>query len=107
MKMQEVIIYKLDLGFRLPFTELLYKHLKVNIIVVGYRGYGYSQGTPSEEGIMLDAEAVINYVFNDLADEINTEDVYIFGRSLGGAVGIYIVEKINPKVYTYHNRLKD
>ena len=96
--MLEVNNYNTDLGFRLPFMELLYKNLKVNLIVVGYRGYGYSQGSPTEEGIMIDAEAVIDYAFNNLAEEINIEDVYIFGRSLGGAVGIYIVEKLNPKV---------
>jgi pimeloyl-ACP methyl ester carboxylesterase len=72
--------------------------LKVNVLVVGYRGYGYSEGYPTEEGLMLDSEAIIDYAFNDLADMINVDDVYIFGRSLGGAVSIYIVDKLSPKV---------
>jgi pimeloyl-ACP methyl ester carboxylesterase len=88
-----------NLGFRLPFAKLLFARLKVNILVVGYRGYGYSEGLPTEEGLMLDSEAVIEYAFNDLSDMINVDDVYIFGRSLGGAVSIYIVEKLAPKVF--------
>jgi hypothetical protein len=73
--------------------------MKVNVLVVGYRGYGYSEGFPTEEGLMLDSETIIDYAFTELADMINIDDVYIFGRSLGGAVSIYICEKLAPKVY--------
>ena len=38
--------------------EVLYFELEVNILIVGYRGYGHSEGTPSEAGLELDAEAV-------------------------------------------------
>ena len=43
----------------LPFMNKLYLKLKVNILVVGYRGYGYSEGFPTEEGLMLDGEVNI------------------------------------------------
>ena len=36
---------------------------------------------------MLDAQATMKYVFN--SEEINKEKVFVFGRSLGGAVAIY------------------
>jgi pimeloyl-ACP methyl ester carboxylesterase len=98
MKMQEVIIFYIDLGYRLPFIDMLYSKLKVNVLAVGYRGYGYSEGIPSEEGLMLDGEAVVEYAFSHLADEINIDDVYILGRSLGGAVGIHTTNQLNPKV---------
>jgi fermentation-respiration switch protein FrsA (DUF1100 family) len=36
----------------------MYQELEVNVLIVGYRGYGHSEGTPSEEGLALDAEAI-------------------------------------------------
>ncbi len=96
--MLEVFIDNIDLGYRLPFIDMLYSKLKVNVLAVGYRGYGYSEGIPSEEGLMIDGEAIIEYAFTHLADEINIDDLYILGRSLGGAVGIHVTSKLNPKV---------
>ena len=68
-------------------------------MIVGYRGYGPSEGTPSEPGIMLDSEAIVDYIFTDLKDVINTKNIYMMGRSLGGAVGLYILTKTTNKAY--------
>jgi fermentation-respiration switch protein FrsA (DUF1100 family) len=90
-----------NIGFRIPFITYLLKKIGVNVLVVGYRGYGYSEGEPSEEGIMLDSEAVIDYMLkeeNEITTMIDQSNVYIFGRSLGGAVAIYIAEKLKPQV---------
>jgi pimeloyl-ACP methyl ester carboxylesterase len=78
-----------NIGMRIPFMNKLYQKLKVNILIVGYRGYGYSEGIPSEEGLMLDGEAILKYVFSELKEKIDTKNVFILGRSLGGAVGVY------------------
>lgn len=72
--------------------------MKVNVVIVAYRGYGLSTGEPSENGIMLDSEAIINYLMIDLKEKINNEDIYIFGRSLGGAVAIYITNHLKPNI---------
>jgi len=48
-----------NIGMRIPFIKKLYNKLRVNILIVGYRGYGYSEGIPSEEGLMLDGEVNI------------------------------------------------
>jgi fermentation-respiration switch protein FrsA (DUF1100 family) len=53
---------------------------------VGYRGYGHSEGTPSEAGLEIDAESVFFFALNH--KDINNQKLFIFGRSLGGAVGI-------------------
>lgn len=74
----------------------MYNALKVNVLIVGYRGYGHSEGKPNEEGLELDAEAILEYALNH--KEINKNRVFIFGRSLGGAVGIQLVEKVQHKV---------
>jgi fermentation-respiration switch protein FrsA (DUF1100 family) len=51
---------------------------------------------------MLDSEAVLDYVFNsnktELTPYVSLDNVYIYGRSLGGAVAIYITDKLKPKI---------
>ena len=96
MKMPEVshklfyifIIIFIDLGFRLPFLEYIIVHLKMNVIIFGYRGYGKSEGTPNEEGVLLDGITVGKFVFENKEIEkyVDKEQVFLFGRSLGGAV---------------------
>ena len=60
----------------------------MNLVIFGYRGYGKSEGTPSEKGLLLDGNAVAHYVFEDeeAGKYIDREQVFLFGRSLGGAV---------------------
>jgi len=55
--------------------------------MVSYWGYDHSDGTPSEEGIEKDAWAIFNYAYK--SDIINPHSIFLFGRSLGGAVAIY------------------
>lgn len=54
-----------NIGLRMDFFELLSTKLDVNIVTFAYRGYSYSEGTPSEEGLKLDADAIISYVQNE------------------------------------------
>ena len=50
-----------NIGLRLDYFELIYHKLDVNIVCVAYRGYSRSGGEPEEEGILLDAQAMIAY----------------------------------------------
>lgn len=88
--MHETIIYFHEnagnIGNRLYALEVLYFELEVNILIVGYRGYGHSQGTPSEEGLELDAQAIFDFAYNH--KDINTDKLFVIGKSLGGAVAI-------------------
>ena len=81
-----------NIGSRLLNIQTMYNDLSVNVIIVGYRGYGHSEGIPSEEGLELDAEAVFNYAIEHT--DVNIQRLFIFGRSLGGAVAIKLVSKI-------------
>jgi hypothetical protein len=74
-----------NIGSRLPNIEILVKQLKTNVLILAYRGYGDSEGKPSEEGLKLDAEATLEYALED--DEIDNDRIFIFGRSLGASVG--------------------
>jgi predicted esterase len=89
------ILISLDIGMRLPLISALVKNLNINILIMGYRGYGPSEGSPSEHGIKLDSEAIMNYVFKQINTKINTNKIFIMGRSLGGAVAAHIQAKNN------------
>ena len=46
-----------------------------------YRGYGMSQGSPSEDGLYFDAQAALHYLTS--RKDVNHNEIVIFGRSLG------------------------
>lgn len=71
---------------RLPNAEGLIKHVGCNVMLVEYRGYGTSQGEPTEAGLKADAQGAIEHLKQ--RKDIDTENLFVFGRSLGGAVAI-------------------
>ncbi|KAJ8969473.1 hypothetical protein NQ317_015288 [Molorchus minor] len=75
-----------NMGHRLQNCVGLYHNLHCNILLVEYRGYGLSEGSPSEEGLYLDAKTAIDYLYT--RSDINHSEIIVFGRSLGGAVAI-------------------
>ncbi|GAM27667.1 hypothetical protein SAMD00019534_108430, partial [Acytostelium subglobosum LB1] len=75
-----------NLSHRLPNIRHLYDMVKCNVLIISYRGYGKSEGSPSEEGIKLDVNVAMEYLLSD--QTIDSSMIFIFGRSLGGAVAI-------------------
>jgi fermentation-respiration switch protein FrsA (DUF1100 family) len=75
-----------NIGFRLPNAKTLYHYTKVNILMVEYRGYGNSTGSPSETGLLMDADAALRFLREDT--KVDQKQIFVFGRSLGGAVAI-------------------
>lgn len=73
---------------RLPFLRLLSTQLGVPIFALSYRGYGKSEGKPNEAGLMRDAVAAMEYVMK--RQDLNSRNVVMYGRSLGGAVAIHL-----------------
>ncbi len=39
----------------------MFRHLQCNILIVDYRGFGMSEGEPSEQGLKWDAEVMVIY----------------------------------------------
>jgi len=58
--------------------------LSVNILMFDYRGYGKSEGSPTEAGVYADARAAYDHL--EQLDEVHDLPVILWGRSLGGAV---------------------
>ena len=76
-----------NIGYRLQWAENIYQNLGSNIVLIGYRGYGHSQGDPSEEGLQKDSKAIIEWTLNN--SEIDRDQVYVIGNVLGGATAVY------------------
>ena len=67
--------------------------LNSNVIAIDYRGYGDSTGTPSEDGLLRDAETVWDFV-NAHAVTAGTAEgktIVVVGHSLGTAVSSRLV----------------
>jgi len=80
-----------NISDRLHNMKLLHERLGVSIFIFDYRGYGRSQGMPSEEGSYRDAQAALAYLHS--RPDVDNEAVVIFGRSLGGAVAVDLASK--------------
>jgi fermentation-respiration switch protein FrsA (DUF1100 family) len=57
---------------------------RFNVLMYDYRGYGRSEGTPSEDGIYNDGRAFFDYVL--ALPEVKSPSIFLWGTSLGGAV---------------------
>ncbi|KAJ1732081.1 bem46 protein, variant [Coemansia biformis] len=78
-----------NMGHRLPIAKLLYDRTGCNVFMLSYRGYGLSEGRPSEAGIRTDALTALEFIRSHPLTA-NTKLV-AYGQSLGGAVAIDIV----------------
>jgi fermentation-respiration switch protein FrsA (DUF1100 family) len=59
---------------------------KFNVLMYDYRGYGKSEGTPTETGIYMDSRAFYDYAVS--LPEVDSQRIIVWGTSLGGAVAI-------------------
>jgi len=72
-------------------TYKFLQSMPANVLAVEYRGYGHSEGKPSEAGLYFDAEAGYDYVVN--AKGIAPRQIVSFGQSLGTAVAAHLAAK--------------
>jgi len=81
-----------NLMHRLDSINLLY-NLGVSCFVFDYRGYGNSQGKPSEEGTYLDANAAYRWLTE--TRKTPPETIILFGRSLGGSIAAQLASTVD------------
>ena len=63
---------------------LMNQRVGANLFIFDYRGYGLSEGKPSEKGLYSDGEGALEYLRS--RDDIDADRLVLFGRSLGGCV---------------------
>lgn len=62
----------------------------IALLIVDYRGYGESEGEPSEAGIYRDAEAAWGYLASRA--DVDSTRIAVYGRSVGSAVATYLAD---------------
>ena len=93
-----------NVSHRIDNLLLLHNEIGCDIFIFDYRGYGKSIASnikykylykPTQNGLIDDAISAINQLYI-LCNDNNIKPI-IFGRSLGGAVAIHIIDKIDNK----------
>lgn len=82
-----------NISHRLDTLQLFHR-LGLNVFIFDYRGYGNSGGSPSERGTYRDARAAWRYL--TVERRIPAARIVLFGRSLGGAVAVWLAARTRP-----------
>lgn len=79
-----------NISHRLDTLEIFHQ-LEYNVFLFDYRGYGQSQGSPSEQGTYKDAEAAWKFLVE--TEKYAPGKIILFGRSLGGALAAHLASR--------------
>ena len=80
-----------NIGSRVSYLPI-FRELGLATFLFDYRGYGKSEGQPSEEGTYADVEAAWQYLTQQR--KIPPQKIIIYGESLGGAIASYMAQNI-------------
>ncbi|MEA3354166.1 MAG: alpha/beta hydrolase [Campylobacterota bacterium] len=73
----------------------LFNSLGLNLFIFDYRGYGKSEGSPSEQNSYDDAKSAWDYLIDQKGS--NANQIIIWGRSLGGSIAAHLAAHTKPK----------
>lgn len=76
-------------------VDAFHSKLNANILLINYRGYGLSDGKPTEKNLLSDSERIYHHLIENL--KVPAEKVLVMGRSLGSGIAIHLAieKKIN------------
>ena len=83
-----------NISDRLGNLKLLHDELGVSVLLFDYRGYGRSEGRPTEKGTYRDADAALAYLRS--RGDVSPDRIIYFGRSLGSAVAVELATRHPP-----------
>jgi fermentation-respiration switch protein FrsA (DUF1100 family) len=81
-----------NISVRLDQYKELHRRYGAPVIAIDYRGYGKSEGEPSERGFYADALATYEFARKLYTDR----KIVVFGRSMGGAVAAQLASVVAP-----------
>lgn len=68
----------------------VFREIGWNTLLLDYRGYGRSEGVPSETGTYMDARAAWHHLTAERG--LDPSQIIVVGRSLGGGVATWLAE---------------
>jgi fermentation-respiration switch protein FrsA (DUF1100 family) len=75
--------------------EYLRHSLYADVFVFDYRGFGKCEGTPTEAGVLADADAALKWVCEKTNKE--PKDIILVGHSLGGGPAVHLASTYGCK----------
>jgi hypothetical protein len=69
-----------------------FKDMKINFIIVSWRGFSGNKGQPTEKGLYKDGKSAVKWLKMKGVEE---EDIVIYGESLGTGIAIEIAQNKN------------
>lgn len=82
-----------NMGHRLPLAAVFFKRFGCNVVMLSYRGYGFSTGSPNEKGIKIDTQTTLDFIRSH--PSLSNTILVAYGQSIGGAVAIDLASR-NP-----------
>jgi len=73
----------------------IFRDLGVDTFIIDYRGYGRSEGQPSEQGTYLDAQAAYEYLTQQR--KLSPRSIVAYGESLGCAIAADLASKVEVR----------
>ncbi len=75
------------------FKVKFFYNLGLNVFIFDYRGYGKSEGKPSEAGVYLDGQGAYDYLQS--RGDTDMKNIILYGASIGGTVAIDLATRRN------------
>ena len=82
-----------NVSHRLQVLQVLHE-LGVNVLLFDWRGYGRSDGKPTEAGLQQDADAAWAYLTQQRG--IAPRDIVLHGQSMGGPFAAGLAARVRP-----------
>lgn len=82
-----------NISYRLEKLRIFHE-LGLSVLIIEYRGYGLSEGTPTEQGTYLDALAAWQYLIVERG--IPADKIILYGESLGAGVATWLMDQHAP-----------
>lgn len=89
-----------SIALRLEWLRMLHD-LGYASLIIDYRGYGRSTGSPSEQGTYNDARAAWDHLTADR--RIAAGDIVLLGESLGGGVATWLAARYPARALILHS----
>jgi len=82
-----------NISYNLPFVEILHG-VGLSTFIYDYRGYGRSEGKPSEDGTYSDIEGAWRYLTE--SRKVPAGQILLYGQSLGGPIAAKLAAEKTP-----------
>lgn len=81
--------------FRITAYSALTSRIDANVLAIDYRGFGDSSGTPSEAGLVEDAQTAYRWIRDQQGK--GCKSVTVFGQSLGTGIAALLAAKLKDE----------